>query len=533
MSKFNRALLWIASAASVLSLSLVIWSVIYLALLSKSDKTWHQVVDEELQTLHTPPAVKNTPPPTPLTADEKFELQQSVAGTRSLLIAEIHAADADERAILDRLITLVGVFSAILGLLAFATVKLAREDAREQSKRIESDLTAFRDDANIRLGTFKTGVEGDLSTFKTKIENDLTVFKTTTTGELETFKNKTIAETSEMKTTTELGLKNALETNRLGLESLTRATTFQIEEFQRKIWSELPEMRNMKESLRDLLYELERTIPTESNWNSERSYESLNESERQTVLITESTVNALRLFISKSSTANLTTLARLYRALAGFYLGRFRVDKANADVDRAEVYVLSSQQIEPENPDNDRLRGALYLAKYRILKQRAPEPHSTELQLQLKQALEDAERFLKDARRKNGNDAGAAYNLALVASYRLDFDDAIAISKQVIQQAITGKLTPEHVHKYLPNVYVNLCCYLARKADAETEAGLKKARREETVQVVKDGIAYFDNSEVKTGKSVIQTGMRAERADSAGALRNLASEQKAAIDAML
>ena len=89
------------------------------------------------------------------------------------------------------------------------------------------------------------------------------------------------------------------------------------------------------------------------------------------------------------------------------------------------------------------------------------------------------------------------------------------------------------MHKYLPNVYVNLCCYLARKADAETEAGLKKARREETVQVVKDGIAYFDNSEVKTGKSVIQAGMRAERADSAGALRNLASEQKAAIDALL
>src|SRR5277367_207169 len=136
MSKFYKVLLWITSVASLLCLSLVIWSVIFLGLHSVEDKTWRQTIDTELkaeqQGSRAAPEGAGAGATTPLTAEQKLELQQSIAGARTLLLAEIHAADADERAILDRLITLVGVFSVILGFCAFATVRLAREDALAQ-----------------------------------------------------------------------------------------------------------------------------------------------------------------------------------------------------------------------------------------------------------------------------------------------------------------------------------------------------------------------------------------------------------------
>src|SRR5271165_3222095 len=109
MSRFYKGLLWITSVASVVYLTMVIWSVVDAGRRTVASKAWQQTLEEELQAMRPLPAGKEQTPPAPLTAEEKIALEQSVAEARALLITEIHAADADERAILDRLITLVGV----------------------------------------------------------------------------------------------------------------------------------------------------------------------------------------------------------------------------------------------------------------------------------------------------------------------------------------------------------------------------------------------------------------------------------------
>jgi hypothetical protein len=66
-----------------------------------------------------------------LTADQKLQLQADVSQAQASLLAEVRTNDANDRLILDRLVTLVGVYSGILGLVAFVTLRLAREDARD------------------------------------------------------------------------------------------------------------------------------------------------------------------------------------------------------------------------------------------------------------------------------------------------------------------------------------------------------------------------------------------------------------------
>jgi len=497
MAKLYRLLQWIAVALSGACLVLILGLVFYMARLSQEEKSWRQIMEEEVKAQQPAPLKKTPDADAPLTAEQKIELQRVVAEARTQLIAEIHAVDADERAILDRLITLVGVFSAILGLCAFATVRLAREDAIAQAKRIDKDLDAF---------------------------------KAAATNDLAAFKNRTIAETMTLQTSTEASLQSAQDSSKLGLEALTRNTSSQIEEFRRNIWSELPEMRNLKDGLRNLLLDLERTIPSESNWNAERAYESLSESERQNILITESTVNALRIFISGYSTANLETQARLYRALARFYLGRFRVEKLEQDAERADIYARRSQEIEPENSDNYRLRGALYLAKYRILKKNPPATPSLIFTEKLASLLSAAEGLLSEATRKNDKDAGAAYNLALATSYRDNFDKAIAISKEAIEKR--DELSYQQVRKYLPNLYINLACFLAKKADKEGDATVQASSRENAVTVLQEGLAYFEKRDISLGIQALRIGIQRERQDT-GAYKNLTPEQKASLDAML
>jgi len=478
MSGFYKVLLWITSVASALCLSLVIWSVIYSASLTKADKNWQQKTDEELQSLRPLPGAKESAPGGVLTAEQKLELQQSVAGTRALLMAEIHAADSDERAILDRLITLVGVFSAILGLCAFATVRLAREDALAQQNRIEKDLK-----------NFKETTEGDLKAFQTKTEGDL--------------------------------------------KALTERTGTQIDEFRKQIWSELPEMRNLKESLHSLMLELERTIPSESDWNEAVAYDRLSVMKRESILIAESTVNALQIFVSRDATSNVATQARLYSALARFYFGRFRANCDEADAERADLYARRAGEMEPEASSTDRLRGAIATAQYRILKKKAAaasQPVSQKDTEKFDALLAKAEGFLKLAMSKDGSDAGAAVNLALVARYRDDLDRAIQVSQDAIDKR--GEMTSQNVQKYLPSLYLNLACYLARKAENGPDAKMQTEKRNEVVELLQEAMKYLRERKNLEGVTAFSEMILREN-QRHDAFKNLSKENLDALDALV
>jgi hypothetical protein len=476
----------------VLMLALTLWT----AWLSYRSKAWQDVNHN----IGTPPplSVADAPQPAkPLTAEQKLQLQNNVAEVQASLIAEIRANDLNERSILDRLITLVSVYSGILGLTAFFTLRLAREDALAQIDRSKNDL-----------------------------EN----FELAATRDLETFKNKAVSEITNLKTATDASLQAVQENTKLQLEALTRNTSLQIEDFQKRIWSELPEMRNLKESLRNLLAELERTIPAETNWNSEKGYESLNESQKQKILISESTVGALQIFVSAESTGTKEVLARFYRALARFYLGRYRIEKVkvDADAERADIYACKSLEIETENGEAYTLRGTLYLARYRI-KRAVPvsEWKSDELGL----LLSKAESFLREAHRRDKNDGGASYNLAIALRNRDALDEAIAISIDAVDRRL--ELSNSSMRKYLPDLYVNLAGYFAIKADQTADAIERKSIREQAIETLKGGNTFFLEKKYPASlKKFIDSTLREQNEDT-GDFRNFDAEQKRMIEEII
>ena len=466
----------------------------------------------------------------PLTAEEKLSLEHGLADTQERLIREIRAYDTDERAVLDRLITLVGLYSAVLGLTAFFSLRFAREDAR-------ADLTGFKSVAQNDLTSFKTGAQTELNNFKTTIQSDLDNFRTTTQTALNNFKTTTQGDLTSFKTGTQTDLttyKSAttgdLDTFKNKTEAAMTGMRLAVEEFQKKIWSELPEMRNLKDGLRDLLLDLERTIPAETNWNAARPYENLDESQRQKILISEATVGALQVFVSSESSVNRETLARFFRALARFYLGRFRIEKQTTDAERADIYARKSQDMEPESADGYRLRGALYLAKYRILKKDTSAPDSAQKSEKLETCLGEAESFLGGAMKRDPNDAGAAYNMALVHLYRDQLDRAIDLSHETIGKQ--DSFSHLHVRKYLPSIYLNLGCFLAKKADLEKDPQAQEKLREEAVKAVEEVYAYFKDKKISLGIQALQDGIQREKKDT-GDFRNLTAAQLARLDAVL
>ena len=465
-----------------------------------------------------------------MTAEEKLALQSGLADTQEKLVREIRAYDSDERAVLDRLITPVGLYSAVLGLAAFFSLRFARENAKTDLAGFkavaQNDLTGFKITSQTDLNNFKTTIQSDFGNFKTTTQAELNNFRTTTQGDLTTFKTNTQTDLTAYKSAT----TSDLDIFKNKTEATMTAMRLGVEEFQKKIWSELPEMRNLKDGLRDLLLDLERTIPAETNWNAARPYENLDETQRQKILIGEATVGALQVFVSSESSVNRETLARFFRALARFYLGRVRIEKQTADAERANIYAWKSQDMEPESVDGYRLRGALYLAKYRNLKKDASVPDSAEKSNKLETWLGEAESFLGGAMKWDSNDAGAAYNLALLHLYRDQLDRAIDLSRETIGKQ--DNFSHLHVRKYLPSIYLNLGCFLAKKADLEKERQAQEKLREEAVKAVEEGYVYFEKKKISLGIQALRDGIRREKMDT-GDFRNLSAAEHPRLDAVL
>jgi hypothetical protein len=280
--------------------------------------------------------------------------------------------------------------------------------------------------------------------------------------------------------------------------------------------------------------ELERTIPSESDWNEAVAYERLSVMKRESILIAESTVNALQVFVSRDATANVATQAKLYSALARFYFGRFRANSDDADAERADLYARRAGEMEPKDSATDRLRGAISTAQYRILKKRASEasaqPISQKDSEMLDTMLTKAEGFLKDAIKKDSSDAGAALNLALTARYRDDLDRAIQVSRDAI--AKRDEMSGPNVQKYLPSLYLNLSCYLARKAEKEPDATMRTEKRREVVELLQEAMKYLqDRKNIDAMAALGEMILREKRRQDA--FKNLGQENLDALDAVV
>lgn len=299
------------------------------------------------------------------------DLQSEIEADRASAGKSIDEKLEDAKTLLNLLTALVGVYSILVGVTAFVTVKFARDDAKEQIKSLQE------------------GIE--------------------------------------------------------------------------KIQQQFPEFGALHERMDWLVREMQRSMPSESDWNDDETYRALTEEERQRVLHNEVAVTAISLFALDRSAMMRSRLAEVYAAFARFYLGRHNTsaDGPEADYERALYYAVLSVRFGQYSAKALRLRGAIYLARYARLKKAGPATIKDKVDL----LLSSAESDLKDAIAKDtaeSVDAGAHYNMALVQYYQDDIPGAVSTCRHLI--ALEKKLTTAHREKYLPDTYVNLACLLAMLA---------------------------------------------------------------------
>jgi len=274
------------------------------------------------------------------------------------------------------------------------------------------------------------------------------------------------------------------------IENLLKSRRSDLEELEAAIYRSLPDMNSLYDQIRRLLNELDRDVPADIDWNNLSAYNTLNAQDVQRILVGEMSIAALPIFVKNAQGSNRSSLAKLYRGLARFYLGRYvAATKDVQDAERAIVYAGKAVEIEPKDSESFRISGAIYLGLYRIQVSTAggTDAAKTQYQFLLKNAIGN----LEVASTLDKADLGTAYNLALAYFRNGNTQTAIEISDQAIK---TISQVPDfQVTKFGPNLYRNTACYLAKLA--LTQAEEEKSRLEaEVFKVIEEGWKLFSST---------------------------------------
>lgn len=354
-------------------------------------------------------------------AEAKKELNASIDADRKNANERIDEKTDAAKQLLDRLITLTGLYSVILGFTAFLSVKFARDEAREQ-----------------------------IEIFRKKIE---------------------------------------------------------------EIEQSFPEFSKLDERIQRLMRGMELSMPSESDWNDDDTFRALCEEERQTILNNEAIITAISVFALDGTATGRARLVPIYSAFARFYLGRHNTspDLSEADYVRALSYASRAINLSPESVGGYRLRGAIYLSRYERLEKIDPPVGADKL----KNLLQSAESDFAEAIGKGTGelvDAGAYYNQALARYFGGDIAGAIAVSRRLV--GLRSKISSAHREKYLPDIYLNLGCFLAMLAKDAAGKNQTKARQQfssEAVQALVSGVEDFKSTATQdVGLTSLKNGIRKE-----------------------
>jgi len=311
--------------------------------------------------------------------------------------------------------------------------------------------------------------------------------------------------------------KEQLKTGKDSLDKLQEEARARLGEFEQQIRRDVPEIHRLHERILEIMSELQRILPDEADWNDNESFRGLPEATRQEVLLAEYKVASLAVFNLEQSPMQRAALGNIDRALARFYIARHNTapDHSEADYERARFYATQSIRLEPDLARAYRLRGAIAIGRYDGISASATGDAKRLL-------LDDAEVDLRLAisfDTPDSADAGAHYNDAIVHFYRGNLDRAAQSSAQAI--ALKARFSSVQRKKYLPDIYVNYGCYLARKA-AATAAGAEKDRLcQKVIQVFQEGVVEFRQTEPEDGPTTLLKGMVRELTAPSGDLSTL------------
>lgn len=105
-------------------------------------------------------------PATDISPAVKLQIQAQIEVAQGKLEKKLSDSDADKKAVLNQLITLVGGYSVILGLTAFITLRETRKDAREQ---LDEELAQNKE----KLDEFDKNLSDKLDAFDARLSNEL------------------------------------------------------------------------------------------------------------------------------------------------------------------------------------------------------------------------------------------------------------------------------------------------------------------------------------------------------------------------
>ena len=323
------------------------------------------------------------------------QVDAAVAATVAQLRTDFKNTEEQHRALLDRLVGLVGAYSLLISLTAFFSLKAARDEAQSQ----------------IALGGSQ--LAGNLAWAKEQVQL-------------------------------------LLEGAALRQEDIHK----EWDKFQTVIWTDLPDMRTMQEGLRTLLFYLQSILPKEADWNDRESYTQLTPTEKQEILLAETTIAALPTLISRHSPANNSSLAQLYRALARFYSARYQDLKQVDDASRSNIYLLRAKDLEPKSALTYRLLGTNLLVQHRLQVEGA--------------TLKDAMMNLDRALELDPKELGAIYNKSLALERLGSRREGIQLVDKALADLEPFPLPLQR--KYLPSLALNQACDLDLQAREDKNA---------------------------------------------------------------
>jgi hypothetical protein len=368
--------------------------------------------------------------------------------------AAVDASIKREELLLDKLLLVVGLYSAILSVLALATVIFSRQDAKEQLVSVNAKADALSSEVKERLATIESEAKGAAQ------------------EQLKLLKGKADALASDVE----------LKLNKIGSDAEIAA-----DKLTKRIESEFPIISRLQERVRGLILDLEDRFPEDENLNRERPDPWQSEERQQNSLIDESKILAVSVVALDSA-----NLLKLYLVLARFYFGRFKTG-GFLESDAARSYVYASRAIKdnPLSADAYRTRGATTLARCDA---KSKDP----------QKLEEAQNLLQLARTDFNRcieldqfNAGAFYNLALSSLLEYKFkkekpveaipclDRAIQLSESLL--AIKDSVPRKAKEKYFPDVYINWACFVAYKAKTAGDLAVQKEMYAQIVKICTEG----------------------------------------------
>jgi len=309
------------------------------------------------------------------------------------------------------------------------------------------------------------------------------------------------------------------EESRQRIDKIRTEAKTELKDLKEQIRAEFPIISQLQRHVLDLILELETKYPEEqnvakrlpgSNWKTEVR--------QQQVLLDELQIVAVSVIVLDEE-----HLLKLYLALARSYLVRYQTgSQTDDDAARAYLYADYAIRSSPNNAEAWRTKGVIALIRFDAADEAGKKTG------EIQDLLRSAKRDLIECLKIDPNDLGGYFNLAIIHDKDLNRSEAIRLSQEALGRL--DKIPRKSLEKFLPDVSVNLACYLADEFRDASETAKKDELCKMIVDVCRECRTYLrDVLKSNKAKEGYTENMRRELKEK-GDFRGLPEETHTALE---